>query len=585
MVTDVTDSRGQLKSFWQSVYAAFDIAIAMDADKRPDFLAKRCTPEISEEVQKLLDAEAEKEQPAAKPSQAENKPQRIGRYRVLSLIGQGGMAKVYLAERDDGQFQRQVALKVIRPAAFESTAKDRFLQERQILADLHHPNIAQLIDGGVTDDGRPFIAMELVKGTQISRYCDENNLTIKERISLFLKVCDAVQFAHGNLIVHRDLKPSNILVTDEGVPKLLDFGIAKLLRAEDQAMQTLSGLRVMTPEYAAPEQFFGQPVTTATDVYALGVLLYELLSGHSPFVGLWSSGQGDDTVQPPPLSEVVAKPTTRRNPESGVRENVSPEDVAKARRISLSQLKKELTGDLERVINKAMSRKPEDRYQSAEALSTDIQLYQQQLPVIAHPDSFAYRVAKFGSRHRLAIPLGVLVIATLATGLVLALRQVDVAKEAAQAQDSTVKALRIQQAEADQVNRLLARLLLASNPSATTQELIALLTGLREYGTHLDRRFKDDPLIRAELEMTAAQINIRLNQYDSSRRLLEETLTLQKNAGAGPLILAKTFWFLGHVHDKLGNAQEGERYRTSALELDPNAAAYRILDDTGETAK
>ena len=298
MVTDVTDSRGKLKSFWQSVYAAFDIAIAMDADKRPDFLAKRCTPEISVEVQKLLDAEAEKEQPAEKPGRADNKPQRIGRYRVLSLIGQGGMAKVYLAERDDGQFQRQVALKVIRPAAFESTAKDRFLQERQILADLHHPNIAQLIDGGVTDDGRPFIAMELVKGTQISRYCDENNLSIAQRISLFLKVCDAVQFAHGNLIVHRDLKPSNILVTDEGVPKLLDFGIAKLLRAEDQAMQTLSGLRVMTPEYAAPEQFFGQPVTTATDVYALGVLLYELLSGHSPFVGLWSSGQGDDTVQP-----------------------------------------------------------------------------------------------------------------------------------------------------------------------------------------------------------------------------------------------------------------------------------------------
>ena len=211
----------------------------------------------------------------------ERLPETIGNYRVVSLLGRGGMATVYRAERADGEFEQTVALKVIQPLLHEAAWRDRFLQERQILASLRHPNIAQLLDGGVTDDGTPYFALEFVDGLPITKYCDQDQLTVQQRMTLMLSVCDAVSYAHRNLIVHRDLKPNNILVNPEGVPKLLDFGIAKLIENEDATL-TQTGYRAMTPGYAAPEQFRGDEVTTSADVYALGVLLYEVVAGRRP---------------------------------------------------------------------------------------------------------------------------------------------------------------------------------------------------------------------------------------------------------------------------------------------------------------
>ena len=209
--------------------------------------------------------------------------QRIGAYRLLRLVGEGGMGSVYLAERDDGDFQQRAALKLIRADFLNDEARARFLRERRILAQLTHPHIAQLHDGGVAANGTPYFTLEYVEGEPITKYCDARKLVIRDRLRLVLQVCAAVAYAHRNLIVHRDLKPSNIFVTNDGEVKLLDFGIAKLLDADTAQGQTATQSRMMTPEYAAPEQVLGEPITTATDVYAIGVLLYELLCGRLPY--------------------------------------------------------------------------------------------------------------------------------------------------------------------------------------------------------------------------------------------------------------------------------------------------------------
>ncbi len=279
---------------WQQVRGVLDKAIAISEAERPAFLDKACSDdqELRAEVESLLHSHQQAgtrflHNPAIDlgiSSLLASKArvgQRIGVYMVLEQIGEGGMGEVYRAVRADGQYDKEVAIKLVRAGLDRSSVVERFRHERQVLASLDHPNIARLFDGGTTDDGIPYLVMELIEGTPIDEYCDSRKLNVTERLRLFQQVCSAVQYAHQRLVIHRDIKPGNILVTSDGVPKLLDFGIAKIFDPEASSNTTL--INPMTPEYASPEQIQGQPITTATDVYSLGVVLYELLTGRSPY--------------------------------------------------------------------------------------------------------------------------------------------------------------------------------------------------------------------------------------------------------------------------------------------------------------
>ena len=276
---------------WQQIRTIFDQAVALKGSERESFLAAQCAgdPELRHEVESLLVSDAQAgtaflNTPAVNLA-ADTVPhhvgRRIGAYVIVEQIGHGGMGEVYRAVRADGQYEKQVAIKLVRGGYDTSSVLERFRHERQILASLDHPNIARLLDGGTTDEGIPYLVMELIEGIPIDQYCEDNQLGVPERLRLFMQVCSAVQYAHQRLVIHRDIKPGNILVTKEGVPKLLDFGIAKILDPASSSEATVAS--PMTPEFASPEQIRGEPITTATDVYSLGVVLYRLLAGRSPY--------------------------------------------------------------------------------------------------------------------------------------------------------------------------------------------------------------------------------------------------------------------------------------------------------------
>jgi serine/threonine protein kinase len=334
-------------------------------------------------------------------------PEKIGPYRIVREIGHGGMAVVYLAERDDQNYRSRVAIKMVKPGIGTDPVLERFRNERQTLAALDHPNVVKLLDGGRTELGLPYLVMEYVEGLPIDRYCDLNQLSIASRLRLFRTVCSAVQYAHQNLVIHRDLKPGNILVTKEGVPRLLDFGIAKLLNPEcqDTPLVTRMDWRVMTPDYASPEQVRGQPVTSATDIYSLGVLLYEILTGHRPLpVGdrPWKEIERMVSEQEP------ASPSTRVSADGQ-----HLEATAEMRRAEPKQLVNLLRGDLDWITMKALEKDPSRRYATVSELSADFGRYLAHEPVIARPTTAAYRGRKYVRRH----PFGVAV----AAGLVLLL--------------------------------------------------------------------------------------------------------------------------------------------------------------------
>lgn len=328
--------------------------------------------------------------------------QRIGPYRIEQKLGEGGMGAVYLAVRDDDQYRKKVAVKLIRRGLDAPWLIERFRHERQILASLEHPHIARLLDGGNTEDGLPYLVMEFVEGEPITRYCETRKLGVTDRIRMFRQVCDAVAYAHRNLVIHRDLKPANILATAEGGPRLLDFGTAKLTSStEESPSHTVAPM--MTPDYASPEQVRGEPVTTASDVYSLGVILYELLCGRKPY-----ETQGNAALA---LERVITGDEPK--PPS-----------------SVSQ-KRELRGDLDRIVLKAMHREPARRYSSVDQLSEDLRRFLDGLPVSARQDSVAYRAGKFVQRNKLAVAAMAVGLATLIVGAGVALWQARAARIAA----------------------------------------------------------------------------------------------------------------------------------------------------------
>jgi serine/threonine-protein kinase len=349
--------------------------------------------------------------------------QRIGPWRIAGVIGHGGMGAVYRGERVEGGFQQLAAIKLIRMGLDQPALRRRFLRERQILARLQHPNIAALLDGGVNDTGAPYFAMELVDGEPIDRWCDERALGLRERIRLFLQVCGAVQHAHRNLVVHRDLKPGNILVAADGQAKLLDFGIAKLLHGDGDAGATRE--RLLTPEFAAPEQISGEAITTATDVYALGIVLHRLLAGGAPFTD--AAAALSTTVEPETPSRTALR---------------ADDDTARARGLADSRrLASALRGDLDAIVRRCLQREPERRYASAEALANDLRAWLDGRPVSAVRGDRGYRLRKFVERNRWGVAAASIAVVGISVALVLALWQAREAnRQAALARDNAVRA-------------------------------------------------------------------------------------------------------------------------------------------------
>ena len=335
--------------------------------------------------------------------------QIIGHYKILRRISAGGMGAVYLAERADQQYEKQVAIKLIKRGMDTDSVLRHFRNERQILASFDHPNIARLLDGGATDSGLPYFVMEYVEGLPIDRYSEQHTLSINDRLKLFREVCSAVGYAHRHTVIHRDIKPSNILVTSDGTPKLLDFGIAKILQPADgvESLATMTGLRLMTPEYASPEQIRGQPVTTATDVYSLGVVLYQLLTGHNPYR---LKTRTPEEISGAILEQEPVRPSTAIAERDGSAKSQIPNF-------------KLLRGDLDNIVLMALRKEPERRYRSVEQFSEDIRRHLESLPVLARKDTFAYRAAKFVRRNKVATAAAALVLLTLLGGIIATTRE------------------------------------------------------------------------------------------------------------------------------------------------------------------
>ncbi|MEP6835765.1 MAG: protein kinase [Gemmatimonas sp.] len=404
---------------WERIKDTFHAALEHPANSRLAFVNEACgdAPRLRAQVESLLAAHDEStdflETPAvALPGASQfllDATQRVGPYRLLKEIGRGGMGTVHLATRDDGQFAQRVAVKLVKRGMDTDAILARFRHERQILAALEHPNIARLLDGGTTEDGVPYFVMEYVQGRSIRDYCETRALSVADRIALFRTVCAAVQYAHQNLIVHRDIKSSNIIVTDDGVPKLLDFGIAKLLHPtqyEDASVAT-DTINAMTPEYASPEQLRGEPVTTATDVYSLGVLLYELLTGQRPFA---TSG-----LTPHDVMRTVCE--TDPLPPS-----------ASAGVVASAELQRALRGDLDTVVLMAMRKEPSRRYSSVERFSDDLGRCLTNRPVTAQRDTWRYRATKFATRNRTGLIVCALLLTSLIGGLTATVWQAHIAQ-------------------------------------------------------------------------------------------------------------------------------------------------------------
>jgi serine/threonine protein kinase len=409
---------------WHKIKEVLQNALEIDPQVRSNFLDSACAGEtfVRTEVEELLRSHDEDrvflEQPAMidasdlahAAASASWTGKRLGPYQILEQIGEGGMGAVYRAVRADGMYDKQVAIKLIRGGFRSDFFISRFKNERQILAALEHPNIARLLDGGINDEGVPYLVLEFIAGTPIDEYCDRHDLSIPDRLKLFRTVCSAVQYAHQNLVVHRDLKPGNILVNEDGVPKLLDFGVAKIIcphHEETGADRTLTVMRLMTPDFASPEQVRGDPITTSSDIYSLGVILYVLLTGRRPYR---MSGTAPHEIIKAVCDTDPEKPSTAvtriekseqaapADPDPATQTLSSPTPVSQR-----EKLRRALTGDLDNIVLKALRKEPERRYATVEQFSEDVRRHLENLPVIARKDTPAYRASKFILRHKTGV--------------------------------------------------------------------------------------------------------------------------------------------------------------------------------------
>jgi serine/threonine-protein kinase len=571
---------------WQRVAPILDEAFELAPDARAAYLDRACAGdlELRADAEAMLAAELESadfldrsideyvaalapDASSASVDEVDSSDLRpgaqIGPYRVVDELGHGGMGAVYVAERADGQFEQRVALKVVRHGLDSVEAHRRFLAERQILARLSHPGIARLLDGGIAPDGRPWFAMELVDGIPLTRYCDVHRLGIDRRLALFLDVGEAVRYAHQNLIVHRDLKPSNMLVTSEGRVKLLDFGIAKLIE-DDQtvatgpsapAPDTRTELRIMTPEYAAPEQVRGESVTTATDVYALGTVLYELLTGHRAHRFERRTPAEYERVvcetEPVRPSEVVTRLITE---PAAVSDAPPPDDVWTTRGLDSVALRRRLIGDLDTIVLHALEKDPARRYPSAEAMLDDVRRYLAALPIRARPDSRAYRFRKFARRHRIGLAASAALALALIAGFGTTLWQ--------------ARARAREAAKAEEVKNFVVGLFALADPGEsrgreiTASELLA--RGVRRVDSALGRQ----PAVQEELLGVLGNIHQQLGLYAQADTLLARSIEVATRAyGPRHLEVAARLTQRGAALKELGKPAAAESLLERALEI------------------
>lgn len=556
---------------WQLLKQYFHEAEALGGDQRTAYIQRVCGDDmhLRRELEELLEANDEappllEQNPmlllhgGAQAHEASLEGTRIGSYRIHEVIGRGGMGSVYRAQRADGQFQQEVALKVVRRGLDTEDILSRFRYERQILASLDHPHIASLIDGGMTKDGRPYFVMEYVDGQPLTDYCDTNRLTTPQRLALFRTVCRAVQYAHQNLIIHRDLKPSNILVTAEGTVKLLDFGIAKLLTEEqvgdDQTVAdvpvTRTGWQLMTPEYASPEQVRGGRITTATDVYQLGVLLYELLTGQRPYR---LPSRMRDEIGRVIMQEEPTRPSTLVA-DTG-------KEVGAARRVSTEQLRRELSGDLDNIVLMALKKDPGERYSTVELLAEDIRRHLGGLPVVAHRDSVAYRLGKFIRRNRVGVSAAALVLVSLVGGLAGTMWQAQVA--AAERDRAQLEARKAQQTAA-----FLVDLFEASDPQQQQGDEQTARELLEAGEAKITRELADQPAVRAALLSVMGQVYHNMGRYGQAEALLREALSVQQAIQRAPdATVAETKRYLAELYRAQGAYAAADSLLADVLRL------------------
>lgn len=455
----------------------------------------------------------------------------VGNYKLASVLGHGGTGTVYLGERADRQYSAQVAVKVIDTATVHGDLGMRFRAERQILASLNHPNIARLLDAGETDEGQPYLVMEYVHGEPVDRYCDRAQLDVRARLELFLEICSAVQYAHQNLIVHRDLKPANILVTAEGSPKLLDFGIAKLLDAGDAASLlalTRMNDRLLTPEYASPEQILGRAVTTGSDVYALGVVLYELLTGLRPYVVPASASQLE--LERSICVTDPQRPSTavRRASEAGSTEGQSSmPSIAAARGLSVERLQRRMVGDIDAIVMRALRKEPQHRYGSIEQFTADIRRYLTREPVQARQGNWLYYSQRFVRRHAFGVSVTTAFVAfVLAFAVVMSVQRQRIAEERDRATQESERA--------EKVSDFMLSVFTAADPFAFANNQGREVTAreLLDTAAHsIQGDLDEQPEVRARLLEAIGRAYRRQGLPDSAVRYLEDAMRIRDQAG------------------------------------------------------
>jgi serine/threonine-protein kinase len=506
--------------------------------------------------------------------------ERIGPYRIVRSLGRGGMGEVFLAERADEQFQQQVAIKLVRRGLLSRNVQGRLKLERQILATLDHPNIARLFDGGTTTDGTPYIVMEFVDGEPIDVYCDSRCLSVEQRLRLFQVVCSAVHRAHQNLVVHRDLKPSNILVARDGTPKLLDFGIAKMLD-DRQMMHTMAvtqaDYRVLTPDHASPEQIRGDPITTASDTYVLGVVLYELLCGCKPFT-LQGNRLGE-------LERAICEATPPL-PSMVVQAREDAAGIARQRGTSPARLRRELAGDLDNIVLMAMRKEPERRYSSVEQFAADIDRYLQGMPVLARADAWSYRAGKFLVRHSLAVGLAAAFLALLVGFSVTTYFQ---AQRIAQERDlAEAERARAQAAleRAEAVKEFLVNSFQLADPSHARGKEITAREILDQGAARIGKELRTQPDLQATLLDTIGSVYLSLDLPADAQPLIEQGLAVRRKLyGEHHVDVASSLYSLNRVYEKKGDLKTAEALAVDSLAINSLLTGKQSLETAGSLCR
>jgi serine/threonine-protein kinase len=562
---------------WERIEAALEAALEVAPENRPALLDRLCGGDVGlrYEVDSLLAAGAPDDDflelsletfaapyldhVAQDPVEIDFPGATVGRYRLIERIGRGGMGTVWLAERADGQFEQRVALKLVKRGMDTDEILDRFLRERQILAQLEHPAIARLLDGGVSEDGRPYFVMEYVVGEPITEHCDRRRLPIEARLRLFLQACRAVQYAHRNLVVHRDLKPANVLVTQEGEVKLLDFGIAKLMTDEHGATRASQEAALMTPEYASPEQVAGEPVTTGSDVFQLGVLLYELLSGHRPHS---TRGRAPAEVGRAVLESIPPRPSTavRRVTSivhrDGVTEQIEPRVVTERRATNIERLRRRLRGDLDTIAMRALRKEPDRRYPTAEDLARDIERHLAHLPIRFGADDAGYRAGKFLRRHRIGVVTATVVALLLAGGASLYTVQVRAERDRA----------RQEAAKATETAQILGRFFQGWNPDAADRGRVSARQMVSEAARRAELELRGQPETLAATLSVLGDLQTSLAEWRAADSLLGRALEIQSRLRVSPdADLAATLERRGRLLEFMGEHEAAESAYRQAL--------------------